>query len=103
MQTFRSAIAMSALPPTAVGAPHLAHLAHQTCNTQENLAYIRSLWKQETAHGALVCFPCASQFQTRSVMRLNKVTASHIEVPAGKAEVIVFDDDIPGFGVRVRA
>jgi integrase len=35
-------------------------------------------------------------------MKLNKITAARVEVPAGRSEVIVFDDDIPGFGVRVR-
>ena len=36
-------------------------------------------------------------------MKLNKTNAAQIEVPSGKHEVIVFDDDIPGFGLRARA
>ena len=36
-------------------------------------------------------------------MKLNKSTAVQIEVPRGKSEIVVFDDDIPGFGLRVRA
>lgn len=35
-------------------------------------------------------------------MKLNKTTAMQIEVPRGKSEIVVFDDDIPGFGLRVR-
>lgn len=35
-------------------------------------------------------------------MRLNKNSASQVKVPTGKSEVVVFDDDIPGFGLRVR-
>jgi integrase len=35
-------------------------------------------------------------------MRLSKVTASQVEVPAGKTERFEWDDDIPGFGVRAR-
>ncbi len=36
-------------------------------------------------------------------MKFNKTNAAQIEVPSGKYEVIVFDDDIPGFGLRARA
>jgi integrase len=36
-------------------------------------------------------------------MRLNKITASQVELPIGRAEHFVWDDDIPGFGVRLRA
>jgi integrase len=35
-------------------------------------------------------------------MKLTKVNIAKIEVPRGKAEIIQFDDDIPGFGLRVR-
>jgi integrase len=35
-------------------------------------------------------------------MKLSKATAS-TKVPAGKIEAFVWDDDIPGFGMRVRA
>jgi len=37
-------------------------------------------------------------------MKLNNrsVTATHPPLPAGKSEFIHFDDDIPGFGLRVR-
>ena len=36
-------------------------------------------------------------------MKLTSKTAAALTLPAGKSEVIVFDDDIPGFGVRLRA
>jgi integrase len=35
-------------------------------------------------------------------MRLTDATVTTLTVPAGKAEIIVFDDILPGFGVRVR-
>jgi hypothetical protein len=36
-------------------------------------------------------------------MRLTKQYATTLEIPPGKAERIVFDEKLPGFGVRVRA
>ena len=36
-------------------------------------------------------------------MRLTKVNVAKVTVPSGKAEIIQFDDDIPGFGLRIRA
>ena len=36
-------------------------------------------------------------------MKFNKTNASQVELPAGKTEIVVFDDDVPGFGLRVRA
>ena len=36
-------------------------------------------------------------------MKLNKAAAAAVKVPKGKAEVIVWDDDVAGFGLRVRA
>jgi integrase len=36
-------------------------------------------------------------------MRLTDRTVATITVPPGKAEIIVFDDLLPGFGIRVRA
>jgi integrase len=35
-------------------------------------------------------------------MKLTKVNIAKVVVPPGKAEIIQFDDDIPGFGLRVR-
>ena len=35
-------------------------------------------------------------------MRLTNQTAGRLELPAGKTEIIAFDDALPGFGVRVR-
>ncbi len=36
-------------------------------------------------------------------MRLTKATVAKLTLSAGKSEVIVFDDDMPGFGMRIRA
>jgi integrase len=36
-------------------------------------------------------------------MKLNKAAVSQVEVPPGKSEIVVFDDDVAGFGLRVRA
>ena len=35
-------------------------------------------------------------------MRLTDATVAALAVPDGKAEIIVFDDTTPGFGIRVR-
>jgi integrase len=36
-------------------------------------------------------------------MRFTRATVDGIKLPHGKAEVIVFDDSLPGFGLRIRA
>lgn len=36
-------------------------------------------------------------------MRLTKPNIAKLELPPGKSEAIVFDDALPGFGVRIRA
>jgi integrase len=38
-----------------------------------------------------------------SIVRLTKPNIAKLELPPGKSEVIVFDDALPGFGVRIRA
>ncbi len=40
--------------------------------------------------------------RTRVPMKLIKTNVAKITVPPGKTEVIEFDDDIPGWGLRVR-
>lgn len=35
-------------------------------------------------------------------MRLTKINISKVSVPYGKNEIIQFDDDVPGFGLRIR-
>src|SRR4051812_37128940 len=35
-------------------------------------------------------------------MRLTRPNVTRLTVPAGKTEIIVFDETLPGFGVRVR-
>lgn len=36
-------------------------------------------------------------------MRLTKENVNRLELPAGKSELLVFDKDLPGFGLRLRA
>ena len=36
-------------------------------------------------------------------MKLTKVNIAKVAVPSGKTDIIVFDDDVPGFGLRVHA
>lgn len=36
-------------------------------------------------------------------MKLTKTAAAQVTVPAGKVEIIAWDDSIPGFGLRARA
>ena len=47
-----------------------------------------------------MCFPdrCFPGF-----MRLTKANLAKLSLPAGKTESIVFDDELPGFGLRTRA
>src|SRR5215469_11523219 len=37
-----------------------------------------------------------------SAMKFTKDTVSTLTLPAGKSETEVWDDDIPGFGIRLR-
>ena len=37
------------------------------------------------------------------LMRLNDKSARSIMIPEGKSEVLVFDEELPNFGLRVRA
>ena len=36
-------------------------------------------------------------------MRLTKASVAKLKVPEGKSEALIFDSDLPGFGVRLRA
>ena len=36
-------------------------------------------------------------------MKLIKTTVTRLRIPEGKSELIVFDEDLPGFGLRLRA
>ena len=35
-------------------------------------------------------------------MKLTQRTIDTLDLPAGKTEAILFDDDLPGFGIRIR-
>jgi integrase len=37
------------------------------------------------------------------VMKLTRAAVSGLELPAGKTDHIIFDEDLPGFGLRLRA
>src|SRR5260370_27978811 len=39
----------------------------------------------------------------RGAMKLTKPSIERLALPPGKSEAIFFDDDVPGFGLRVRA
>jgi hypothetical protein len=49
--------------------------------------------------GAPICFPYASQGDS---MKLDSKTVARLALPAGKSDVIVFDEFLPGFGLRLR-
>ena len=51
------------------------------------------------------CFPYASQFASTemAIVRFTEKTLAKIALPAGRAEMLVWDDDLPGFGVRLRS
>jgi len=36
-------------------------------------------------------------------LKLTKTTVERLDLPKGKAEAIYFDEDLPGFGLRIRA
>jgi hypothetical protein len=36
-------------------------------------------------------------------MRLTKTNVARLTLPSGKSESIVFDNEVPGFGIRIRA
>ena len=36
-------------------------------------------------------------------MKLNQKTITALDLPKGKAETIIFDEDLAGFGLRIRA
>jgi Arm DNA-binding domain len=36
-------------------------------------------------------------------MRLTRANINRLQLPEGKSDLIVFDDALPGFGIRVRA
>ena len=36
-------------------------------------------------------------------MRLTKLNINALKIPEGKSEIIVFDEQLPGFGIRLRA
>ena len=43
-----------------------------------------------------ICFP-------RCRMKLTKAIVAGLALPQGKSEMIVFDEALPGFGLRIRS
>jgi hypothetical protein len=35
-------------------------------------------------------------------MKLEQKSVNTLDLPKGKTETIIFDDDVPGFGLRIR-
>src|SRR5262249_4857156 len=52
------------------------------------------------AHRQEIGFPGVS---TRSSMRLTAATVSNLKLDSGVTDRIIFDDDVPGFGIRLRS
>jgi integrase len=42
------------------------------------------------------------EFTSAGLMKLNAKTISRLALPAGKTDHIIFDEDLPGFGIRLR-
>jgi hypothetical protein len=57
---------------------------------------------RRTHREAVICFPSASRRKTENAMKLDAKTAAQVALPTGKADVIYFDDDLTGFGIRLR-
>jgi integrase len=47
--------------------------------------------------------PNVSHVLPRPEMKLTRTNVARLSLPAGKSESIVFDDEVPGFGIRLRA
>jgi hypothetical protein len=45
----------------------------------------------------------ASHSLPRMPVTLTKATIDRLKLPPGKSEMIVFDEVLPGFGLRIRA
>ena len=43
------------------------------------------------------------RFPAGMTMRLTRPALTSLAIPLGRSELIVFDDALPGFGVRLRA
>src|ERR1700674_3918599 len=41
--------------------------------------------------------------RSRGAMKLTQPIVTRLALPAGKSDAIFFDDDMPGFGLRLRA
>jgi len=52
---------------------------------------------------ALRIFPQSFQFEVGAPMRLTQKTIAALMLPEGKSESVTFDDDLAGFGFRIRA
>src|SRR5262249_42320906 len=60
---------------------------------------ISDIGKHKYQEASLECFPCASQDST---MKLTQVSVKGLSLSRGARDKLFFDDDLPGFGFRIR-
>src|SRR5262249_2450584 len=98
------------IPPPASRQEHAggcSSLIFQTFQRQQNV-----IDNGTRVHESVpTCFPSGSQpeairkvaSQEGAIMKFTKAAIGGLAVPDGKAEVLVWDEELPGFGCRVRA
>jgi integrase len=67
-----------------------------------SVAYHQCIDRIRGQESALQIFPWSSRELDGFTVKLNQRVVDMLELPAGKTEVIHFDDDLP-FGIRIRA
>jgi integrase len=50
-----------------------------------------------------ICFPIGIAAAPGDPVKLTQTSIARLALPAGKSDAIFFDDDLPGFGIRIRA
>jgi integrase len=66
------------------------------------LTYGVSVKDAEAGTKLLANLPMGFPILRRCAVKLTQRTLGTLELPAGKDDDIVFDDDLPGFGIRIR-